>query len=122
MMDAFLVSANASPFPLTNSPGFAYSFFSRKQEKKRSPGSMERLNKYDAGSKLHGFIFIDVQRCERKAPSSVQTGFIYLLFAALGQHSQRSLWQHRNYPRSVCNKAKTKGDNNGCVKLLEFLG
>lgn len=47
MMDAFLVSADAFPFPLTNSPGFAYSFFSRKQEKKRSCGSMERLNKYD---------------------------------------------------------------------------
>lgn len=48
MMDAFVVSTDASPFPLTNSPGFAYSFFSRKQEKKRSCGFMERLNKYDA--------------------------------------------------------------------------
>lgn len=47
-IDAFLVSADASPFPLTNSPGFTYSFFSRKQEKKRSCGSVERLNKYDA--------------------------------------------------------------------------
>lgn len=48
MMDAFLVSADASLFPLTNSPGFAYSFFSRKQKKKRSYGSTESLNKYDA--------------------------------------------------------------------------
>lgn len=48
MMDVFLVLANAFPFPLTNSPWFAYSFFSRKQEKKRSCGSTERLNKYNA--------------------------------------------------------------------------
>lgn len=54
MMDAFLVSADASPFPLTNSPGFAYSFFSRKQEKKRSYGSVDRLNKHDGEmQKLH---------------------------------------------------------------------
>lgn len=48
MMDVFLVLANAFPFPLTNSPWFAYSFFSRKQLKKRSCGSTERLNKYNA--------------------------------------------------------------------------